>query len=65
MLRRNEETSASYESDRYDTALMSYLYPRYRDAFAGKRNQYEQLLRPRAEVVEVGSHLGAFLSAMD
>jgi hypothetical protein len=60
-VRRNDEQAAQYESDRYDRALMQHLYPRYRDAFARKRDHFQPLLRPGAEVLEVGSHLGAFL----
>jgi Methyltransferase domain len=59
--RRNEEQPAHYESDYYDSALMTHLYPRYRDAFAQKRDHFQPLLRPGADVVELGSHLGAFL----
>jgi hypothetical protein len=60
-IRRNEEQPAQYESDYYDAALMTHLYPRYRDAYAQKRDHFQPLLRPGAEVVELGSHLGAFL----
>jgi hypothetical protein len=60
-IRRSEEQPAHYESDYYDAALMTHLYPRYRDAFAQKRDHFQPLLRPGAEVVELGSHLGAFL----
>jgi len=60
-IQRNEDQPAHYESDRYDPALLTHLYPRYRDAFAQKRDHFQPLLRPGAEVVELGSHLGAFL----
>jgi hypothetical protein len=60
-VRRNEQDLARYESDLYDSALMRRLYPRYREAFARKRAHFQSLLRPGAEVLEVGSHLGAFL----
>ncbi|HEY3827244.1 MAG TPA: methyltransferase domain-containing protein [Bryobacteraceae bacterium] len=40
---------------------MQHLYPRYRDAFARKRDHFQPLLPPGAEILEVGSHLGAFL----
>jgi len=58
MVWRNEEQRAQYESDRYDSALMQHLYPRYRDAFDRKRDHFRPLLTPGAEVLEVGSHLG-------
>jgi hypothetical protein len=61
--RRNEQQAAQYESDRYDSALMRHLYPRYRDSFARKRDRFQTLLQSGAEVPEVGSHLGAFLEA--
>jgi len=58
---RSEERAAQYENDTYDHELLEVLYPRYRDAFRRKERGYKCLLRPRAEVLEVGSHLGAFL----
>jgi len=64
-LLRDERLAAHYETDVYDPALMSHLYPRYLRAFEEKKSQYEPLLRDRAEVLEVGSHLGAFLEAAE
>jgi Methyltransferase domain len=64
-VRRKEAQQADYESDEYDPVLMQYLYPRYRNAFAEKRNHLEQLPAPGAEVLEVGSHLGAFLEVAE
>jgi len=61
VMRRNEVQPSDYASDRYDSALMGDLYPRYRQAFMQKRAAIEPLLPSRAEVLEVGSHLGAFL----
>lgn len=64
-IRRNEQEHAHYESDHYDPELMRCLYPRYRHAFAQKRHRYHSLLPPGAEVIEVGSHLGAFLEVAE
>ncbi len=62
---RDEPERASYESDVYDSNLMKHLYPRYLRAFRQKEPHFRELLRPRAEVLEVGSHLGAFLQAAE
>lgn len=62
---RNEAAQGQYESDVYDTALMRHLFPRYVDSFSEKKSQYQNLLRPGAEVVELGSHLGAFLQTAE
>jgi hypothetical protein len=60
VLRRDEDDSPHYETDVYDPELLTYLYPRYLRAFDEKR-QYKFLLRNNAEILELGSHLGAFL----
>jgi 2-polyprenyl-3-methyl-5-hydroxy-6-metoxy-1,4-benzoquinol methylase len=65
LLSRDEETRAHYEDDLYDPALMRHLYPRYVRAFEQKRALYRPLLRANAEVIEVGSHLGAFLQTAE
>jgi hypothetical protein len=65
LLSRDEETRAHYQDDLYDPALMKHLYPRYARAFANKRELYQPLLRSNAEVIEVGSHLGAFLQSAE
>jgi hypothetical protein len=65
LLSRDEGKRAHYQDDRYDPALMKHLYPRYVRAFARKRELYRPLLRNNAEVVEVGSHLGAFLQTAE
>jgi hypothetical protein len=44
---------------------MQHLYPRYRQAFARKRDHFQPLLPLSAEVLEVGSHLGAFLETAE
>jgi SAM-dependent methyltransferase len=64
-LRRWEEHPANYEADRYDAELLRLLYPRYLQAFERKRRHYEPLLPPRAEVLEIGSHVGAFLETAE
>jgi len=64
-LHRPEGEPANYEADRYDAALLRHVYPRYLEAFERKRASYEPLLRAHAEVLEVGSHLGAFLEAAE
>ena len=64
-LLRDERETAQYESDPYDSALMRHLYPRYLRAFEEKRSQYQPLLGNRAEILEVGSHLGAFREASE
>ncbi len=58
---RDEPKEASYADDIYDPVLMKHLYPRYVDAFRRKAGNYRDLLRPGAEVHEIGSHLGGFL----
>jgi len=63
-LLREEAAPPSYEDDLYDPNLMGYLYPRYVSAFENK-TQYKSLLRHRADVLELGSHLGAFLEAAE
>ncbi|HVW10878.1 MAG TPA: methyltransferase domain-containing protein [Bryobacteraceae bacterium] len=65
LLSREEETRAHYEDDLYDPALMKHLYPRYVRGFESKREIYRPLLRHHAEVLEVGSHLGAFLQTAE
>jgi hypothetical protein len=62
---RDEEAQARYDDDVYDSVLMSHLYPRYLRAFEQKRSQYRPMLRSGAEVLEVGSHLGAFLQVAE
>lgn len=62
---RQEPAPAHYENDIYDSGLVQQLYPRYLEAFREKRALYEGLLRPRAEVLEPGSHYGAFLQTAE
>jgi len=65
LLSREENEYAHYDSDLYDPDLMRHLYPRYVRAFEEKETQYRPLLRAHAEVLEVGSHLGAFLQTAE
>jgi SAM-dependent methyltransferase len=64
LLSRDEGGSAHYEADVYDSNLMRHLYPRYLRAFEEK-TQYKALLRERADVLEIGSHLGGFLQTAE
>lgn len=64
-LRRQDARPARYESDQYDAALLRHLYPRYREAFEQKRMHYEALLDAGADILEVGSHVGAFLEVAE
>lgn len=65
LLMREEGGAAHYDHDVYDPDLMQHLYPRYARAFRGKGNNYRHLLPPRADVIELGSHLGAFLEVAE
>lgn len=65
LLSREENVTANYDSDLYDPDLMRHLYPRYLRAFEEKETQYRHLLGAPAEVLEVGSHLGAFLETAE
>jgi len=65
LLSREESVNAHYDSDHYDPDLMRHLYPRYLRAFEEKETQYRHLLGAHAEVLEVGSHLGAFLQTAE
>jgi SAM-dependent methyltransferase len=62
--RRMREAGA-YEEDPNDPDLMAQLYPRYVTAFRHKKAAYEPLLKPGAAVLELGSHLGAFLQTAE
>jgi hypothetical protein len=62
---RDEQSQANYRDDLYDSALMGHLYPEYLRAFQQKKRQYQSILRQGAEVLEIGSHLGAFLQTAE
>jgi predicted SAM-dependent methyltransferase len=44
---------------------MAQVYPRYVQALRNKEKAYRGLLRPTADVVELGPHLGAFLQVAE
>jgi len=62
---RDEAQAAHYEDDFYDPALMNHLYPKYLTAFREKAPLYRELLESGANVVELGSHFGAFLQTAE
>lgn len=65
LLFRREGQHPQYQDDVYDPALMRHLFPGYLRAFERKKSQYRNLLRQGAEVIEIGSHTGAFLQAAE
>lgn len=58
---QNMREAHSYQEDPNDRDLMSHLFPRYLEAFRHKETTYRPLLGPNSDVLEIGSHLGAFL----
>jgi len=62
---RREQMPASYDTDKYDLAMLDVLYPRYRRAFARRARRYFPLLSAGAEVLEIGCHTGAFLEVAE
>lgn len=68
LLRRIEaetKAAAGYEDDVNDPAAMAVVYPRYLQFFRQKEKFLRPMLSPNARVLEVGSHLGAFLQAAE
>jgi SAM-dependent methyltransferase len=68
LLTRAESESlnaSTYEEDVNDPVLMRSVYPRYLAFFRKKERALRDLLPPRARVLELGSHLGAFLQAAE
>jgi SAM-dependent methyltransferase len=63
LVRAESETrnASSYEEDANDPDIMAQVYPRYVQAFRNKKAAYRERLRPHANVLEIGSHVGAFL----
>jgi hypothetical protein len=55
----------AYSDDPNDRDLMAHLYPSYLEAFRRKEATYRPLLPPHADVLEIGSHLGAFLQTAE
>jgi 2-polyprenyl-3-methyl-5-hydroxy-6-metoxy-1,4-benzoquinol methylase len=51
----------TYSEDEYDPSVMEHLYPRYLDAFRRKEKPYRALVPEGAQILEIGSHYGAFL----
>jgi len=62
---RREPQEATYATDLYDHDLLTHLYPRYLGPFREKAKHCESYLPAHADVIEVGSHLGAFLQAAE
>src|SRR3954467_11271521 len=62
---RRMREAQSYEDDPNDPDLMAQLYPRYLAAFRQKEKAYRSLLDPAADVLDLGSHLGAFLQTAE
>lgn len=58
---REKHTAHSYSEDEYDAEAMEKIYPKYLRAFETKEQPYRGLLSGGADVVELGSHYGAFL----
>ena len=61
----NVRESHTYEEDPNDIAWMRHVLPRYVNAFRNKKSAYKDLLRPHAEVLELGPHLGGFLEVAE
>jgi len=68
VLRRDEaaiRAADSYEQDPNDPDLMQQIYPRYLEAFRNKATALRERLGRHASVLELGSHLGAFLQVAE
>jgi hypothetical protein len=59
------EDAGSYEEDPNDPDVMAQVYPRYVQAFRNKEGGFLPLLRPNADVLELGPHLGGFLQTAE
>jgi len=55
----------SYREDPNDPEIMRQLLPRYVKAFRNKAPGFRELLGDHADVLEIGSHLGAFLQVAE
>ncbi len=62
---RRIRSTDSYSEDPNDPDVMRQLLPRYVSAFRNKAPGFRDLLRPHADVLEIGSHLGAFLQVAE
>ncbi len=54
----------AFRDDRYDTRVLESLHEVHAAAFRKKEGDYRALLRAGARVVEVGSYVGGFLTAI-
>ena len=64
LLIRNEHEpppARQYAEEEYDPEVMDHLFPRYVSAFRKKEDPYRRLLKENVQVLEIGSHYGAFL----
>jgi SAM-dependent methyltransferase len=62
---RRVRDAESYSEDPNDPDIMRQLLPRYVRAFRNKAPGFRELLRHGADVLEIGSHLGAFLQVAE
>lgn len=62
---RRVRDAGSYSEDPNDPDIMRQLLPRYVGAFRNKAPGFRELLRDGADVLEIGSHLGAFLQVAE
>ncbi len=62
---RRVRDAGSYSEDPNDPDIMRQLLPRYVKAFRNKAPGFRELLRDHADVLEIGSHLGAFLQVAE
>lgn len=62
---RHVRDADSYSEDPNDPDIMRQLFPRYVQAFRNKAPGFRDVLRPHPDVLEIGSHLGAFLQVAE
>jgi len=63
LIRAEQHNGATerYQDDPNDPGVMEHLFPRYVEAFRRKETPYRSLLPEGAQILEIGSHFGAFL----
>lgn len=64
LLVRDEHDSPpahDYSQEEYAQRVMEHQYPKYVEAFRKKENAFRSLLPQQSQVLEIGSHYGAFL----
>jgi SAM-dependent methyltransferase len=62
MRREYEQPPAQeYADEHYDRSAIDRQYPRFVEAFRQREHPFRELLPPNAVVLELGSHIGAFL----